>query len=265
MRPGGPCQGPGSTAGTICGVTAILHSASWRKGGKYIPEHQGKACCPKRRCRIYLGVIEDTNSPAAAPQPPPAEQVLPQPPPPPVPHPPPPPQPQPQPQPPPKPPPPPCLGDATLHVALPYGLTTPPSLLPSLPPTASSPTAPGSAAASADGESGSGWMSEDASEQDDDIFAELATLMGGMHRPKFTDVSECVGDLRNLYVDECNAHAQKVEHLKDQIAVLQVALALTLTSNQKSALRSARSMEWTDTSAFEAALKAELARHNAHV
>ena len=69
VKVGGPCQGPGQLPNTICGETEISDGSSWRRGGKYKPEHQGKPCCTKRPCRIYLGVIEDpkaSESPAAA-------------------------------------------------------------------------------------------------------------------------------------------------------------------------------------------------------
>ena len=59
VKPGGPCQGPGATEGTICGVTEISDKSDWRKGGKFKPEHKGKACCTKNACRIFLGVIAD--------------------------------------------------------------------------------------------------------------------------------------------------------------------------------------------------------------
>ena len=59
VKPGGPCQGPGATEGTNCGVTEISDKSDWRKGGKFKPEHKGKACCTKNACRIFLGVIAD--------------------------------------------------------------------------------------------------------------------------------------------------------------------------------------------------------------
>ena len=69
VKVGGPCQAQGELPNTICGATEISDKSSWRRGGKYKPEHQGKLCCTKRPCRIYLGVIEDpeaAESPAAA-------------------------------------------------------------------------------------------------------------------------------------------------------------------------------------------------------
>ena len=64
VKRGGPCQGPGENDGAICGVTEISGTCSWRRGGKFKPEHSGKACCPKRSCRIALGVIVDPDEPA---------------------------------------------------------------------------------------------------------------------------------------------------------------------------------------------------------
>ena len=51
VKHGGPCQGPGQTDGTICGVTEIGDKSSWRVGGRFKPEHKGKPCCTiKRKC-----------------------------------------------------------------------------------------------------------------------------------------------------------------------------------------------------------------------
>ena len=58
---GGPCQGPGEEVGSICGITEISTKCDWRMGGKFKPEHKGKACCTKNRCRIALGVAPDTK------------------------------------------------------------------------------------------------------------------------------------------------------------------------------------------------------------
>ena len=59
---GGPYQGPGATPGTTCDISEISCKSTWRKGGKFKREHAGKLCCSKRRCRIFLGVIEDPNA-----------------------------------------------------------------------------------------------------------------------------------------------------------------------------------------------------------
>ena len=67
VKLGGPCQGPGATDGIICGVTEIGDKSSWRRGGKFKPEHAGKACCTKKECRVHLGVIEDPRAAAPAP------------------------------------------------------------------------------------------------------------------------------------------------------------------------------------------------------
>lgn len=74
VKLGGPCQAPGKTEGTICGVTEIGDNSDWRRGGKHKPEHAGKWCCPKNKCRIALGVIPDPKAPKAevAPAPAPA-------------------------------------------------------------------------------------------------------------------------------------------------------------------------------------------------
>ena len=74
VKRGGPCQAPGAEKGSICGITEISDRCDWRKGGKFKPEHKGKACCTKRQCRIALGVIPDTELPKeeAAPAPAPA-------------------------------------------------------------------------------------------------------------------------------------------------------------------------------------------------
>ena len=56
---GGPCQAPGKEEGSICGITEISDRCDWRKGGKFKPEHKGKACCTKNACRVFLGVIAD--------------------------------------------------------------------------------------------------------------------------------------------------------------------------------------------------------------
>ena len=74
VKRGGPCQAPGKTEGTICGETEIGDNSDWRRGGKHKPEHAGKWCCPKNKCRIALGVIPDPKAPKAevAPAPAPA-------------------------------------------------------------------------------------------------------------------------------------------------------------------------------------------------
>ena len=74
VKLGGPCQAPGKTEGTICGETEIGDKSDWRRGGKHKPEHAGKWCCPKNKCRIALGVIPDPKAPKAevAPAPAPA-------------------------------------------------------------------------------------------------------------------------------------------------------------------------------------------------
>lgn len=64
VKIGGPCQGPGPTEGSVCGITEIPDSCKWREGKD---EHRGKACCTKRQCGIYLKAI----TPKAA-KPPPA-------------------------------------------------------------------------------------------------------------------------------------------------------------------------------------------------
>jgi len=71
---GGPCQGPGEEEGSICGITEIGDKCDWRTGGRFKPEHKGKACCTKNRCRIALGVVPDTKlaKEEAAPAPAPA-------------------------------------------------------------------------------------------------------------------------------------------------------------------------------------------------
>ena len=66
VKHGGPCQGPGQTDGTICGVTEIGDKSSWRVGGRFKLEHKGKPCCTKTKCRKFLGVIEDVAPSAAA-------------------------------------------------------------------------------------------------------------------------------------------------------------------------------------------------------
>ena len=66
VKHGGPCQGPGQTDGTICGETEIGDKSSWRVGGRFKPEHRGKPCCTKTKCRKFLGVIEDVAPSAAA-------------------------------------------------------------------------------------------------------------------------------------------------------------------------------------------------------
>ena len=48
-----------------------------------------------------------------------------------------------------------------------------------------------------------------------------------------------------------------------KIEVLEVTLALTLTSNQKEALKRARQTKWKDAREFKVALQAELAREAA--
>ena len=67
VKAGGPCQGPGKLPNTVCGETEISDSCSWRVGGKFKPEYQGNACCTKRPCRIYLGVIQDPKAVASQP------------------------------------------------------------------------------------------------------------------------------------------------------------------------------------------------------
>ena len=67
VKAGGPCQGPGKLPNTVCGETEISDSCSWRVGCKFKPEYQGKACCTKRPCRIYLGVIQDPKAVASQP------------------------------------------------------------------------------------------------------------------------------------------------------------------------------------------------------
>ena len=71
---GGPCQGPGEEVGSICGITEISTKCDWRTGGKFKPEHKGKACCTKNRCRVALHAIRDTKlaKEEAAPAPAPA-------------------------------------------------------------------------------------------------------------------------------------------------------------------------------------------------
>ena len=73
-KPGGPCQGPGGTDDSICGVTEISDKSDWRKSGKFKPEHADKWCCTKRLCRITHGVIADPKAAKqeAAPAPAPA-------------------------------------------------------------------------------------------------------------------------------------------------------------------------------------------------
>ena len=66
VKHGGPCQGPGQTDGTICGTTEIGDKSSWRVGGRFKPEHKGKLCCTKTKCRKFLGVIADVAPSAAA-------------------------------------------------------------------------------------------------------------------------------------------------------------------------------------------------------
>ena len=267
---GGPCQGPGTVPGTVCGVTIITDSSSWRNGGKFKPEHKGKACCTKRTCRIYLGVIKDPSAavpPAVATAPAPeavAAAPIPlmlapilelQPP-----------QPL-QPQPPP--PLPPLLGDASLHFCLPYGLISPP-IPPAIAPTAAvtrvaTPPATSSATLlKADAES-DGWREED--DEEEDLFSELAQLLTSTERPKFSVVLDSFERTRMHYEEECDARDRKVRRLQIMIKVLQTALALTVTPQQdqvckrvSASMMSAPSGKEFVREEFEAKLKAELER-----
>ena len=195
-------------------------------------------------------------------------------------------------QPPPRPPPPPpWLGDATLHLGLPYGLIPPPIPPPILPPSAAATaadtdtTSPPSAATDAtaataatvqmpaaanattvalaelpsaatanrllEDDDSDGWRSEDDNEED--IFSELAMLLTSTERPKLSVVTDTFQTARSRYEDEREAHEQTVKNLQTRIRILQEALGLTLTSDQNAALKKASGqIIWAKTSPQEA-------------
>ena len=99
-----------------------------------------------------------------------------------------------------------------------------------------------------------GWRDEDDNEED--IFSGLAQLLTSDDRPKLSVVQDSFQVARGRYEEERWAHVQKIE-------VLEVTLALTLTSNQKEALKRARQTKWKDAREFKVALQAELAREAA--
>jgi hypothetical protein len=193
---------------------------------------------------------------------------------------------------PPPPPPPPLLGDATLHLLLPYGLIAPPIPPPSAaaaaaethatsPPSAATDTtgatndteqvpaaaAPASAANATtipielpSAAAASDLLEDDESDgwrsendNEEDIFSELALLLTSTERPKLSIVSDKFQTARLRYEDEREAYEQTVKNLQRENRILQEALSLTLTSNQHAALKKASGqIIWDKTSPQEA-------------